>query len=355
MQRMNRPHVHQPPLTSPEIQPARECCLCAGEDFEIVDTRDRRGEPLVTVMCLDCGLMSHRRIPTSDELKQYYEFDYRVDYHGEETPCPRRVMRAWQNGNRILRQLQPIVPASSRVLEIGAGLGCTVRQFQDAGYSAAGIDPGRDFTDYSVSQIGANLTQQSLEDLNCAQRHDVILLVHVIEHMNHPDQSLRRIHRLLPEDGLLYVECPNLDAPVARRSRLFHFAHVYSFTPPTLRMLAELCGFELVRQFGHKRDPNLQMLFRRSASRSLRIRPNTARRTLRRIRMSRLRYHLRPAYLFERVRKLASYCIEHLVAERFVRQHVLADQEKAEISEPITLPFRASQATVLASDCRCAA
>ena len=352
---MTGPHVHQFSRTPPQGQPVRACCLCAGDDFEIVDTRDRRGEPLVTVMCLDCGLMSHRRIPTDEELSRYYEFDYRADYHGEKTPCPRRVMRAWRNGNRILRQLQPMVPESSHVLEVGAGLGCTVRQFQDAGYNAAGIDPGRDFTDYSINRIGANLTQQSLEDLSCPQKPDVILLVHVIEHMNHPDHSLRRIHQLLPEDGLLYVECPNLDAPVARRSRLFHFAHVYSFTPPTLRMLAELCGFELVRQFGHKRDPNLQMLFRRSASRGLRIRPRTAQRTLRRIRMSRLRYHLRPAYLLERIRKLASYGIEHVIADRFVRRHVLVDQENAEIAEPVTLPFRASHPPVMTSDCRRAA
>ena len=323
---------------------SRECCLCAGTDFEIVDTRDRRGEPLVTVMCRGCGLMSHRRIPTDAELAQYYEFEYRLDYHGEKTPCPRRVMRAWQNGKRILRQLQPLVPASNRVLEIGAGLGCTVRHFQDAGYEAAGIDPGRDFTDYSVNQIGANLTQQGLEELDTSQKYDTILLVHVIEHMNHPDQSLNRIHRLLNHDGLLYVECPNLDAPVARRSRLFHFAHVYSFTPPTLRMLAELCGFELVKQFGHKRDPNLQMLFRRSAARSLQIRRDTAERTLRRIRMSRFRYHLRPAYLLERVRKLVGYGIEHLIAERFVQRYVLNRSSEVERDEAVILPFRSSEA-----------
>lgn len=281
--------------------------------------------------------MSHRRIPTDKELAQYYEFDYRMHYHGEEIPCPRRVMRAWRNGKRILRQLQPIVSKDSSILEVGAGLGCTVRQFQDAGYDAAGIDPGRDFTDYSVNQIGANLKQRSLEELDDSDKRDVVLLVHVIEHMNHPDHSLRRIHRLLTDDGLLYVECPNLDAPVARRSRLFHFAHVYSFTPPTLRMLAELCGFELVRQFGHKRDANLQMLFRRSNARRLQIRRGTSQRTLRRIRMSRLRYHLRPAYLLERVEKLMTYGIEHLVAERFVQRYVLRPNEDEVV--PQTLPF----------------
>jgi hypothetical protein len=85
-------------------------------------------------------------------------------------------------------------------------------------------------------------------------------------------------------------------------------------------MLAERCGFELVQHFGHKKQANLQMLFRRTEVRSFHIREHSSQRTLRRIRMSRLRYHLRPKYLIERVRKLTGYAIEHLFAERFVSQ-----------------------------------
>ncbi len=287
--------------------------------------------------------MSHREIPTNEELARYYQLDYRFEYHGEQTPSARRVMRAWRNGQRILRQLKPFVSETDKILEVGAGLGCTVRNFQNAGYSAAGIDPGHDFTQYAVKRIGANLTQQSLEDLDPRhEKRDLVLLVHVVEHFNAPDQSLRRVHQLLAPDGLLYIECPNLDAPVALRSRLFHFAHVYSFTPPTLRMLAEVAGFELVKQFGDKRDANLQMLFRRSDSRKLHIRQGTSQRTLRRIRMNRFRYHLRPSYLIERVRKLVSYGLEYCFADRFVQRHVVRERPEVEVDveRPETLSIR---------------
>ncbi|MFK7818053.1 MAG: methyltransferase domain-containing protein [Planctomycetaceae bacterium] len=313
------------------------CCLCHGIDFEIVDTRDRKGDSLVTVMCRDCGLISHRDIPSDEELANFYESEYRLRYHGERAPSNRRVMRAWRNGQRILNQLSPHLFPDSNVLEIGAGLGCTVRNFQEAGHIAEGIDPGRDFTNFAATKLGVNISQRSLTDLQERQERDVVLLIHVIEHLNAPRDAFLRIHQLLKPGGQLYIECPNLDAPVARRSRLFHFAHVYNFTPSTLRMMAEQSGFELVKQFGRKRHPNLQMLFRKTEARSFHVRPTSSQRTLRRIRMGRLRYHLRPSYLIERVRKLTNYAIEHLLADRYVQQ--LTGKQPQPTTKPVILPL----------------
>lgn len=332
----------------------RSCCLCESTDFEIVGTLDRNRSPLVTVMCSHCGLISHRDIPTDAELTAFYESRYRLEYHGERRPAARRVMRAWKNGVRILRQLSPHIPQGARVLEIGAGLGCTVKNFQDAGFDAAGVDPGIDFTQFSVSELGANMSQQALMDVSGPPR-DAILLIHVIEHLNVPDESLLRIRQLLAADGLLYVECPNLDAPVARRSQLFHFAHIYSFTPATLQMLAERCGFELVSRFGGRSDANLQMLFRRSDSRRFTITPDARRRTLARIRMGAVRYHVRPAYLMDRLVKLLGYLSEKVFAERFVErliarcQRTQPAQERTDESAATILPLRGRPESVTRS------
>lgn len=336
------PRPLQPTDKRPDTAPGvAECCLCAGGEFEIINTRDRRGGALVTVMCRECGLISHRDIPSDEELERFYRSEYRLEYHGERLPAARRVMRAWKNGRRILKQLRSHVRDEDRILEVGAGLGCTVRNFENAGYDIEGIDPGRDFTEFSTRELGTRMSRQSLADLAGSEPRDVILLVHVIEHMNAPHHALMQVHRLLKPGGRLYIECPNLDAPVARRSQLFHFAHIYSFTPSTLRMLAERCGFELVKQFGRKKHPNLQMLFRRTESRSFAVRKHASERTLSRIRMSRLRYHLRPAYLFERVRKLAGYGVEQLFAKRYVAK-LTATHGKPALANDSEPPLMAS-------------
>ena len=109
-----------PSTASAAPQPAaKQCDLCNGTRFELISKRDRRGKPLDTGMCCDCGLVAHWNIPTDDELNAFYATRYRREYHGETTPSARRVMRAWRNGLRIYRLLKPWLNPEDEVFEIG--------------------------------------------------------------------------------------------------------------------------------------------------------------------------------------------------------------------------------------------
>lgn len=309
-------------MTSGDVeQPAKRCDLCDGATFETIAQRDRRGQPLETVVCRDCGLVCHGRIPSDDELNHYYAHEYRRDYHGEFTPSARRVYRAWRNGQRLLRQLSPFLVAGQRVGEIGAGIGCTVKAFELAGYAASGIEPGLGFQQFAADKLHADVSCRRLFDLPPQPEYDALLLVHVIEHFRSPRQALDHLNRLLPIGGRLYVECPNLAAPFARRSRLFHFAHIHNFTPQTLAMLSSRCGFHVERQFSPAEDPNLQMLLTKVETRRPAIDAESYGETRAALqRASGWRYHLRRQYVWPRVVKLAGYLREHLMARREVER-----------------------------------
>lgn len=295
------------------------CDLCGGRQFELIARRDRHGKPLDTAICRDCGLVRHWRLPEPEELARFYAQEYRQSYHGETTPGARRVMRAWHNGQRILRELSPHVRSGGSVFEVGAGIGCTVKVFEQAGFCAAGIEPHQGFQSFSRERIGADVEQGDLFDLHRWPTHDLVLLVHVIEHLRSPSEALRHIHGLLRPDGCLYVECPNLAAPFATRSRLFHYAHIHNFTPSSLIMTAEKAGYRLRRLVAGADEPNLQMLFSRVDTRQLKIDPHNYSRTLEAIaRYSALAYHLRFDYLIPRAAKLVSYAQEYLLAPLLV-------------------------------------
>lgn len=300
---------------------AKRCDLCGCERFELIADRDRHGETLITAMCLECGLVCHAEIPTDQQLAEFYAWEYRRAYHGETVPSPRRVMRAWKNGQRILKQLKPCVPAGASVCEVGAGLGCTVKAFQCAGFDAVGIDPGRDFIAYSRGRLQAPVEAADLYDLPPAGQFDLVLLVHVIEHFNSPRRALNHIRKLLKPGGQLYIECPNLAAPPACFEKLFHYAHIHNFTPATLRMMAEQAGFEVQRVFSREDHPNLQVLLQssdRPAGAIDRASVALTRRSLERAH-HRVRYHLRPRYVARRLAKLTGYAREHLIGRWFVR------------------------------------
>ena len=295
------------------------CDLCDGSEFQIIAGKDRHGQSLDTAVCCRCGLVRHAHVPTEEELQQFYSTTYREDYNGERTPGPRRIMRAWNNGLRICHQVAPLLENNSRILEVGAGIGCTVKVFERAGFVAEGIDPGGEFLKFSRDRLNANVQITNLYDMPTQQHYDAVLLVHVIEHLRSPRRSFEHIAGLIKPGGMFYVECPNLQAPFARRGKLFHTAHIHNFVPATLQMLAESCGFRLRKRFGDDQNPNLQMLFQHSGDRQLRIDPDNCQRTLRDLDLSNpLPYHTRWRYVADRLTKLTGYATEHLRAKHFV-------------------------------------
>jgi SAM-dependent methyltransferase len=298
----------------------KRCDLCDGKRFELISRRDRRGQPLDTGLCLDCGLVAHWTIPTDHELNAFYATSYRREYHGETTPSARRVMRAWRNGLRIYRQLKPWLDSTGEVFEIGAGIGCTVKLFELAGHRSAGIEPNSGFQSFSQSRLHARVDDGWLFDLPPKPTHDVALLVHVIEHFGSPRAALEHIHRILKPNGRLYVECPNLGAPFTTRGKLFHFAHIHNFTPLTLEMMARRCGFEVERWFSAPMAPNLEVLLRRVERGQLEILPESPGETIAALeRYGWLTYHLRWSYLRPRMAKLGSYFHEYLAARRYLQ------------------------------------
>jgi 2-polyprenyl-3-methyl-5-hydroxy-6-metoxy-1,4-benzoquinol methylase len=291
------------------------CDLCDSQSFATISRLDRRGKPLETVVCKTCGLVAHAKIPSEPELERYYAKVYRQDYHGEVTPSARRVVRAWRNGQRLVRQLTDHISPGDRVFEVGAGIGCTVKAFELAGCEASGIDPGVGFQRFARQRLHARVEQQSLFELTPRGAFDLVLLVHVIEHFRSPRQALTHLHGLLRPGGRLYVECPNLAAPFARYTRMFHFAHIHNFTPHTLAMLAGRCGFHVERHFSDYDDPNLQVLLVRRGTGRLVVDRDSYHHTLSALRRARsAAYHLRRRYLASRIRKLAGYVDEHVTA-----------------------------------------
>ncbi|RME82821.1 MAG: class I SAM-dependent methyltransferase, partial [Zetaproteobacteria bacterium] len=257
------------------------------------------------------------------ELAAYYAERYRKDYHGEETPSPRRVMRAWKNGARIAARLAKAFAPGARLFEVGAGIGCTVKNLELLGFDAFGIEPNRGFQRYTAEKLGARVENKNLYELEPRPIADGVLLVHVIEHFASARRALSHIHALLRDGGKLYLECPNLTAPFTYFPRMFHYAHVHNFSPKTLVAMAEVCGFRLERMYTAPDDPNIEALFAKAEPRPLdrKLLAGHAEEVLAAIRRyGWWGYHLRPAYLARRAKKLAGYAWEYLAAPYFERR-----------------------------------
>jgi len=298
------------------------CDLCGSSSFETISEFDRHHKPLKTGLCQGCGLIMHMPVPSEDEISAYYAHDYRRDYHGECKPSPRRIMRAWNNGQRIVDQIKAYIPESSQVFEVGAGIGCTVKSFETSGFHASGIEPNTDFNSYTRGVLHASVENINLYDLEANHSRDVVLLIHVIEHFVSPKRALKQMRGLLKDDGLLYIECPNIGAPFATFDRLFHFAHIYNFTHHTLIALAKSAGFDVVQEFTDKGQPDIQILFKKvDVPVTVEFDKQEAKRSRDAVfRYGWLSYNLRADYLARRAIKLGSYAKEYMQAKAFVKK-----------------------------------
>ena len=77
---------------------------------------------------------------------------------------------------------------------------------------------------------------------------DVVVLNHVLEHVENLQSLFAEVRRLLKKDGLLVIGVPNIGSLMAsikgdRWASLRPEEHIWHFTPTTLRLLVNEAGF----------------------------------------------------------------------------------------------------------------
>jgi 2-polyprenyl-3-methyl-5-hydroxy-6-metoxy-1,4-benzoquinol methylase len=210
----------------------------------VLATRGRGLEPLTTVVCGGCGLVSHHPLPDPAEVAAFYATRYRVAYKGGWEPKRKHALRALRGAVARAGRLAPLLPPGARVLDIGASSGEFTYVMQRAGFAARGIEPNLGYADFARRTYGVAVESGGMEEAGIAPGSlDLVTLNHVLEHLADPWDALRRIGGWLAPGGLLFIEVPNLAGVRKQASNTFHTAHIWNFTPETLALLAWQQGF----------------------------------------------------------------------------------------------------------------
>ena len=177
------------------------CDLCSESRFEPIARHDRHGVPLDTVVCRRAAWCSMHTCPASRSWPRSTRHEYRRQYKGEVSPSSRRHHAGLAQRGADPQSIDPYLTSGEKVLEVGSGIGCTVQVFDLAGYDAQGIEPNEGFCDYGQTKLHAHVRTGYLSDLPAEPRFDVVLLVHVIEHLASPRQALEQIDQMLRPAG----------------------------------------------------------------------------------------------------------------------------------------------------------
>lgn len=188
-----------------------------------------------------------------------------VDHHVEDAERPLRIRADQERLQRLLGH----VGRRDSLLDVGAATGTFLAVAQTTFPEAAGIEPDP-ITSAQARAAGLNVRTGTLAGIE-QSGFDAITMLHVIEHLDSPHETLERVAELLRPGGTVLIETPTVDnvwfrlAPTRWRQLIPD--HYFFFSRPTLERLLRECGLEPIEYHS-----------RAARQRPLRCRPPAARR-----------------------------------------------------------------------------
>ena len=227
------------------------CDLCRANDAEvIIKQRDLllsvTDDEFSIVRCRHCGLVYLNPRPARDLLGSFYPPVYYPPVSGKERPAlqrqakrasarikrwvleeyygypsvyggawwrPLRKMMLWPD--KTWRELKGRYPLPWRghgqVLDIGCGAGGNLKTLQDQGWEPYGIEISEVAAAHARELIKGRIHTGTIETAPCPPgSFDLVVMSQSLEHLPSPLDALRRIYRLLKDDGLLVISVPNV-------------------------------------------------------------------------------------------------------------------------------------------------
>lgn len=246
---------------------------------DLVWLRERRAQ-FVTVGCPACATASTEAAPAFEK----YGFSFlQCDSCGTAYMSPRAtpaILNEFYTGSRLYAYWDKwIFPASEAarrerifrprveqtvnlcrehgvktgtLMEVGAAHGIFCEELMKTGIFSRviAVEPGDALSatarERGLEVIAAPIDQVDLPDASI----DVVAAFEVIEHLYDPADFLAHCQRLLTDDGLIIVTCPNYAGfdiqSLGQASESLDAEHINMFTPDALQRLFERLGFEVL-------------------------------------------------------------------------------------------------------------
>lgn len=195
-----------------------------GRDFFVLDGNSDRFE---VRFCENCHVGYTTPYLTDQELSRYYPENYEA-YIPKKSLMARLQRLKYKGDLKKIGKKTPHNGEAARILEIGAGRGEFLAEARKIGFLVEGVEPGEAGRRFAKENLDIDLSGDLAAEIVYNKRYDVVVMRHVLEHLNQPVPVLERIigEGLKPR-GLLFLKIPRLDS---WETRLFgRFCDAFDF------------------------------------------------------------------------------------------------------------------------------
>jgi SAM-dependent methyltransferase len=153
----------------------------------------------------------------------------------------------------LLRRRTP----GARLLDIGFGRGYLLQMAQVYGFEVFGVDSSAAHVERLRPHYGQRVAQCVVgRDTIPWEAMDVVVMSHVLEHLQEPDSALADVRKRMNPGGLLYVAVPDIDATEFKVfgktwDVINPLVHLHYFSEQSLDRQLLSVGFEAVERVRH--------------------------------------------------------------------------------------------------------
>jgi 2-polyprenyl-3-methyl-5-hydroxy-6-metoxy-1,4-benzoquinol methylase len=228
----------------------RNCSVCNADEFTEAFHQEYKSVAAfggasysqTVVLCNKCGFSFSNPSPSNEELSKYYQMFSNYENPQRDGKESEQMLAKWERTYKIVENHFSANYRGS-VLEIGCATATGLSTFKSKGWDVLGIEPSDNAVKiarnlYDIEVLNGIFDSKMLIDKGL---FDVVILSHVLEHLLLPNTILDDIRNLLGDNGLVYIEVPNLLRPFVPIG-YFTIEHVNYFTPTSLSNLLNIHG-----------------------------------------------------------------------------------------------------------------
>ena len=228
------------------------CPMCDSADIDFLTDAGEKFDGERSNICMNCGLVFLSPRMDDNELEEYYLTDaFSTDFRGEEKRIDRgKFLRA--RARIRWDAISDHFPDGGNFLEVGCSSG-EFLEFAMQKMVVYGVDPSTGYLNsidvddesFGGARIGVFPEESFADEVD---KFDVIGLFHTLEHAPDPLGLLKSIHDKLVDDGLFFLEYPDVELAAQRESlptTYFQRSHLYDFSGYNLVNWINEAGFRI--------------------------------------------------------------------------------------------------------------
>lgn len=238
----------------------KACPLCGGTHLERALTcvdHYATGEVFHLCRCSKCGFLFTQDFPVEAEIGRYYATPDYISHSDTRKGVMNSVyhwVRAYMLGRKARLVMREAHRKTGHLLDIGTGTGYFPATMKRRGWTVEAVEKNEGARRFAAEHFGLDVRPEGELQGMKAESFDVITLWHVMEHLEHLNETWELLHRLLNDKGVLVVAVPNCSSYDAQKYGAYWAAydvprHLWHFTPDTMQRFGARHGFILAEHY----------------------------------------------------------------------------------------------------------